>query len=114
MLMLKCVPDVDFNDRDDVTQEFNFDWTNSEVFLIGSLMYEMYLDRDIARLKCLMVNYTPTDLKVFDPSNARSTFLAMYESVCNKNALLIDDYASRDRLTGKLKGIDYASYDEGE
>ena len=77
-------------------------------------MYEMYLDRDIARLKCLMVNYTPTDLKVFDPSNARSTFLAMYESVCNKNALLIDDYASRDRLTGKLKGIDYASYDEGE
>lgn len=114
MLMLKCVPDVDFNDRDDVAQEFNFDWTNSEVFLIGSLMYEMYLDRDIARLKCLMVNYTPTDLRVFDPSNARSTFLAMYESVCNKNALLIDDYASRDRLTGKLKGIDYASYDEGE
>lgn len=112
MLVLKCVPDVDFNDRDDLVQEFNFDWTNAEVFLISSLMYEMYLDRDIAKLKCLMVNYTPTDLRVFDPSNARNSFLEMYDKVCNKNIQLIDDYASRDRLTGKLKGIDYASYDE--
>lgn len=112
MLVLKCVPDVNFNDCDDIVQEFNFDWTNAEVFLVSSLMYEMYLDRDIAKLKCLMVNYTPTDLRVFDPSNARNSFLAMYDKVCNKNIQLIDDYASRDRLTGKLKGIDYTLYDE--
>lgn len=114
LLMLKCSPDVDFGDSDELLEVFNFDLTKTELFLLSSLMYEMYLSRDIAKLKCLSVNYTSTDLRVFDPSNARSTFKALYEMVCAQNLQLIDDYISKDRATGMLKGIVYSNYDETE
>ena len=113
-LTLKCTPIIDFYDTDDVLEEFTSDWTGQEVYLISSLMYQQYLDRDIAKLKCLSVNYTSTDLRVFDPSNARTTYKALYDTVCSKNLQSIDDYASRDRLTGKLIGINFSSYDESE
>lgn len=111
-LTLKYTPEIDFNDYDDETEEFSADLNNQEIFLLSSLMYERYLDRDIAKLKCLSVNYTSTDLRVFDPSNARSTFLAMYATVCHQNELLIDEYKNRDRTTGELKGVDYSSFDD--
>lgn len=111
-LMLRCNPHIDFTDYDDEREVFRNDLTKKEQFLMVSVMYERYLDRDIAKLKCLNVNYTSTDLRVFDPSSARSTFHALYETVCAQNAVLIDEYCSRDRLTGQLIGIDFASYDE--
>ena len=111
-LMLKCHTDIDFSNYDDVAEEFEEDWTNTEVFLVSSLMYEMYMERDIVKLKSYDVNFTPTELRVFDPSNARETFLKMYKLVCDKNELLIDDYESRDRLTGKIKSVKYSEYDE--
>ncbi|WP_206459445.1 hypothetical protein [Anaerovorax sp. IOR16] len=111
-LTLCCAPDINFYDYDDISEIFNNDWTGQEIFLISSLMYEMHLDRDIAKLKCLNVNFTSSDLKVFDPSNARSTFMEMYKDVCEKNGKLLDEYSNRDRITGKLKGINYPLYDE--
>jgi len=111
LFTLKCTPDIDFYDKDDTAEIFNFDATGREIFLIISLMYQQYLERDISKLKCLNVNYTSNDLRVFDPSNARTTFKALYDSVCSKNEILIDDYISKDRLTGKLKSIDFISYE---
>ena len=114
LLTLKCTPDINFYNKNDDTKEFNFDVTGTELFLIISLMYQQYLDRDIAKLKCLNVNYTSSDLRVFDPSNARNTFKALYDGVCLQNDKLVDDYANKDRLTGKPKSIDFASYDSDE
>lgn len=114
LLTLKCTPDIDFYDQDKTLKLFNFALTGPEIFLLSSLMYEMYMSRDIAKLKCLSANYSPSDLRVFDPSNARSTFKSLYETVCAQNLQLIDDYVSKDRESGKPKGIKYSNYDETE
>jgi hypothetical protein len=103
---------IDFTDTDNINRVFNNDLTTTEIFLIASIMYEMHLDRDISKIKILSVNYSPTDLRVFDPSNARSTFLEIYNTVRETNLKLIDEYINRNRLTGKLIGVDYAQYDE--
>ena len=69
------------------------------------------MERDIATLKTLNVNFTGTELRVFDPSNARKTFLAMYEDVKARNAYLLDVYKNTDRLTGFYTSIDFTSLD---
>lgn len=74
-------------------------------------MYEQYLFRDFSYLKTLNVNYTPTEMRVFDPSNARATFLNIYNTVCATNEKYIDIYKNSDRTTGALKSINFASYD---
>lgn len=107
-----CSPSVDFNDRDDEVEQFNFDMTTREKYLISSLMYQQYLERDIAKLKCLNVNYTPTELRVFDPSNARESFLNIYDRVCKQNEQLLDEYKNRDRDSGEYISVDFAKYDE--
>lgn len=111
-MMIDGMPDIDFTDVDDITEEFNADLTSREVFILASLMYEFYLRKDIAKLKTYSVNYTSSDLRVFDPSNARSTFKALYDGVVQENEKLLDQYRCTDRLTGAFKGINFASYDE--
>lgn len=111
-MMIDGMPDIDFTDIDDITEEFNADLTSREVFILASLMYEFYLRKDIAKLKTYSVNYTSSDLRVFDPSNARSTFKALYDGVVQENEKLLDQYRCTDRLTGAFKGINFASYDE--
>lgn len=112
IIALRCPNKADFDDRDD--EQFNFDLTTSEKYLISSLMYQQYLERDIAKIKSLNVNYTPTELRVFDPSNARSTFMSMFEYVCTQNEYLLDEYRSRDRDNGEYTSIDYSLYDEAD
>ncbi len=103
---------IDLTDIDETLAVFNEDLTRNEIFLIASMMYEFHLDRDISKLKTLSVNFTSTDLRVFDPSNARSTFIEMFKAVRDENKSLIDDYKNTDRETGKFLGIDYAQYDD--
>lgn len=100
----------DFTDYDDVNETFGFDLTKREVYLLASIMYEMYLARDIAKLKCLMRDYVPTDLRVFSPSDARKSFLAMYEKVCEDNVTLLETYRCTDS-SGQWRLIDYAGLD---
>ena len=50
-------------------------------------------------------------MRVFDPSNARKTFLSMYEAVKAENAILIDTYKNSDRVTRRYNAIDFAQYD---
>ena len=92
------------------------DLTPGEIYLLTSLMLEQYMGRDIAYLKSLNVNFTGTEMRVFDPSNARKTFMSMYETVKTRNDYLLDCYKNSDRLTGAYITIDFASldYDPGE
>ena len=111
-IMMMCQPTVNFSNRDDDLRQFNFDLTPSEILLISSLMYEFYLDRDVSYIKLQSVNYAPTALRVFDPSNARSTFLALYNFVHAQNETLMDVYKNTDRLTGTYNSINFAAYEE--
>ena len=112
IISLKTTTAVDFYNYDKENKTFNFDLNNTEIMLISSFMYQQYLERDIAKLKILSVNYTSSNLKVFDPSNARSTFKALYDDVCIRNELLLDEYNNKDRETNQFLAIDYGSYEE--
>ena len=100
----------DFSNYDDEAETFGFDLTKREIFLLASLMYEMYMSRDIAKIKCLSRDYTSKDLRVFDPSNARKTFLDLYASVCDQNQALLETYRDTDS-SGQWKLIDFAGLD---
>lgn len=101
---------VDFTDYNAQEECFNFDLTKKEIYLLTSLMFQVYLSRSVAKLKTWEVNWASSDLKTFDPSNARTTFINMYNRICAENQALIEEYKSRDRETGALIGIDYGSY----
>lgn len=114
VLILNCSPEPGLFEVDYEIGSFVNDLTQVEIYILGSLIFESYLARDIAKLKTQNVNFTPTELRVFDPSNARATFMEMYRSVQEQNKLLMDSYRNTDRLTGAFKTIDFASYDEEE
>lgn len=101
---------IDFSDYDESNECFNIELTKKEILLVSSLMFQVYLSRSIAKLKTLEVNYSSSDLKVFDPSNARNSFMTMYEKVCQDNAFLIEEYKSRNRITGEFLEIGYENY----
>ena len=111
-LALRCKSDIDFTDVDVDNDVYTADLNSNEIYLVGSMMYEIYLQKDIAKIKLDNVNYTASELKVFDPSNARSTFMSIYNTVAEENKMLIAEYRDTDRKTGKYLGIDYAVYDE--
>ena len=114
VLTMKGRPSVDFTDRDRAAAQFNFDLTAQEKYIVSSLMYQQYLERDIAYLKTLSVNYTSTDLRVFDPSNARSTFMTMFNAIKGECEEMLDIYRNTDRTSGDFIGIDFESYDTEE
>lgn len=113
-LMLQGKPTVDFSDRNDTDGYFNFDLTDTEKLILPSLMYESYLDRDVPLLKLMNVNYTPTEMRVFDPTGARNSFMNMYKQVQEANAVLIDNYKNTDRLTGEYRSFEFSKYDTDE
>lgn len=109
-LTLNCTPDIDFNDYDEQTKSFNEALTNTEIDLLANLMREQYFEKDLSLLKAFTVRFSPKDLNVFSPANERKTFMDMFKDIMNENRTLIAQYAARDRLTGKLKIIDYSKY----
>lgn len=113
-IMFECPDKFDFLDYDQESHLFRGDLNKKELLLLSGIMYQMYISRDIAKLKCWNVNFTPTDLRVFDPSNARKTYLALYERVVAENDRLLDIYRNTDPTTGMLIGIDFGAYDESE
>ena len=46
-MMMDGRPSVDLTDIDEGSFSFNIELTRNEVFLLSSLMYEYYLDKDI-------------------------------------------------------------------
>lgn len=107
ILRMKCTLEIDIQFNDEL-EEISVDLTPDEIMLIASIMYERYLFRDVALLKSMVNALTSSDIKLLHaPSNERKTFMDMYKSIQNDNLVLIDNYNSRDRLTGKRKMIDY-------
>ena len=109
-ISIECQPEVDFTERDE-DGNFTFEWTAQEKFLIPAIMYEIYLNRDFAYLKSLNVNFTSSELKTFDPSNARKSFLELYNKVKEENKHLIARYRDTERSNGSYKTVNFASYD---
>lgn len=109
-ITIECQLEVDFTKRD-AEGNFTFEWTAQEKCLIPSLMYEVYLSRTFAYLKDLNVNFTSSELKVFDPSNARKSFLELYNKVKEENEHLIARYRDTERSDGSYKTVNFATYD---
>lgn len=103
--------DLNWFDYEEQLDCFNFQLTNVEKNLLASIMFERHLEREISKLKTFEVNFTPTDLQVFSPSNSRKTFMEMFNYVKEENRTLLSLYSSKDR-NNKRKMIDYAQSDE--
>lgn len=114
VITLRCKPRYNINlcNVDMDAEEYIDDLNDIEVYIIGSVMYELYLQKDFAKIKLDNVNFTAAELKVFDPSNARSTFTQIYNTICEENKILLSQYEDTDRDTGGYIGIDFSLYDE--
>lgn len=116
-ICMECQPVVDFSLKYsddgcvDENESFSFDMKPQEQYLLVSLMFEAYMSRDISYLKLMDVNFTGTEMRVFDPSNARKTFYTLYDSVCEANKSFIDTYKNSDRETGMYNTLDFSKYD---
>ena len=109
---LKCTPTVDFFDTDTENDCFNFEVTSREIEIITRIMYSIYLERDISKLKPIINSLSATDIKsLFSPANERKTFESLISWYKNKTDILISNYAARDRLTNKRKTIGYDKYE---
>lgn len=113
-IMIECQPTVDFSDKDDTLGVFGFFLTAQERFLIPSLMFEAYLSRYIGYLKIKAANYTASEIRVFDPSRARDSFMEMYRFVCEQNKAYLEMYNSKDRVTNEYLGINYTNNNADE
>lgn len=112
-LALNCSSEVNFNDYSEGEKIFNFELTGTEIKILGSLMFEFYLEKDIAKLKVFSEHLTSQDLqRIHSPANERKTYVEMFSKVQSDNDRMIKAYAARDRLSGILKKIKHATYFE--
>lgn len=105
-----ATPDIDFNDYNETTEEFSCELTKQEIQMIVNLMFEKYLERDLAKLRIYNKYFTTNEVKIFSPANERETFVDMYDGIKKKNIKAIRSYNSRDRLTNELKHSGGVSY----
>lgn len=112
LLKRKCEADLTFA-IDEEADEFTEDLTEEEIQLIGGdLAFEVYIARDIAKLKTRINTFTSSDLKALhSPANERKSFMDMYAALRIENATRISDYAARDRLTGKFLSVNVDGVD---
>ena len=108
LLKRKCEPQIDFAlSTQAESDEFADDLTDEEVLLIGGdLAFEVYVGREIAKMKTRINIFSSSDLKALhSPANERKSFMDMYKQLQQENQVKISDYASRDRLTGKFFSV---------
>lgn len=110
-IMNECVPDVDFYDYNIDTKEFNFQCSEIEKDLIAELMKEGLLEQDEMKLKVMSGYFNTKDLNIFSPAEERRTFSNMLEIIRNRNSAKIENYISKDRVTGKYKTLNF-NYEE--
>ena len=102
-IKLNSEPEVDFDDYDTGTEEFNFYMTKTELQLMAGLMFEKFLSRDRAKLRIYNKYFTTNEINMFSPAEERRTFISMLTGLETINVRLLKSYNSRDRLTGSLK-----------
>lgn len=106
----KCGDLLDIYDFDADAQTFNFDLKDVELDILSNLMIEEYFKSHKAKLRAFTLNFTPSDLQVFSPANERKTFLELYQDLKIENAIMLDNYAGRNRDTGAANTINYTSF----
>lgn len=110
---LSCVDglEVDFGDYSEEVETLNFKTLGKENKLITEMMFVDYMKRDVPLLHAFKLNFSPSDLTVFPPSEERNSYMRLIERLEHEIELMMDDYKSRDRKTGKLKqAINYSAY----
>jgi hypothetical protein len=105
MIYFYGTPKVDFYDKDDTLQKFNFDLVNQEIALFVDLMYQKLFDEDKNKLHAFGLTFTSSELRVFSPSEDRKTFLDMLKNLETSNINAIYDYFSRNRKDWSRKSI---------
>lgn len=104
---------VDFSDYDSEIMEINFKLLPKEINIIVDMMFLKYMRRDEALLHAMEINFTPSDLTVFSPANERTSYRNFIKQLSDDLEIRIDDYKSRERLTGILRQtINYSDYSE--
>ena len=100
-------PQIDLDDWDtsDPPLFFNEDLTRKEIQMFANLMFEMFLSRDLAKLKIYNKFFTTNEINTFSPAQDRKTFVEMYDLLVKDNEQTIKRYGSRDRLTNALLGV---------
>lgn len=97
--MISVAQKVDFLNKDDDMEEFNFELTKLEEDLVSDMMVVKYFDEALVKLKA-MQKYLGDDIKVFSPANERKTFKEMVEFKRQLFEVKLANYNTRNRLTG--------------
>lgn len=98
--IIPIAQNVDFLDKDDTLQKFNFDITSTEQDLISDYMITKMFDEGIVRLKQYQ-KYFGDDIKMPNSNTERSTYLKVAEYQRIQIEKKVIRYNSRDRKTGK-------------
>jgi hypothetical protein len=98
--MISIAQNVDFLDKDDTLQEFNFDLISTEKDLISDYMIVKMFDEGIVRLKQYQ-KYFGDDIKMPNSNTERTTYLSVARYQREQVVKKVTRYNSRDRLTGK-------------
>lgn len=92
---------VDFLDRNEFLEQFNFELTKVEEDLISDLMVVKYYDEEMVKLKTMQF-YLGEDIKVFSPANERRSFIEMLKFKRGQFNSKLCAYNTKNRLTGKF------------
>lgn len=90
---------VNFLNKDDDLECFNFDLIDSEIDLLSDLMVVKYFERGLIELKEKQ-KYLGKDIVVFSSNVERKTYLEMTEYKHSLFESSLSDYNSIDRNTG--------------
>nr|DAJ80658.1 MAG TPA: hypothetical protein [Caudoviricetes sp.] len=92
---------INFLDKNDFMEQFNFDLTTIEEDLISDMMVVKYFDEELVKLKT-MQKYLGDDIKVFSPAAERTSFINMITYKRNLFSTKLANYNTKHRLTGKF------------
>lgn len=89
---------INFDDRDDDLEMFNFDLYRCDVDLISDAMIVKYMEEEEVKLN-KMETYLGNDIKTYCPADERNSFLNMVKIKRNELTNKLDNYNTRDRKT---------------
>lgn len=92
---------VNFLDKDDLLERFNFELTSIEIDMLSDMMVCKYFDEELIKLKT-MQKYLGDDIKVFSPANERKTYLEMIDYKRDIFLSKIANYNTINRLSGNF------------
>ena len=92
---------VNFLDKDDLLERFNFELTSIEIDILSDMMVCKYFDEELIKLKT-MQKYLGDDIKVFSPANERKTYLEMIDYKRDIFLSKIANYNTINRLSGNF------------